>query len=351
MKIGILTFHWATNYGAVLQTYALQTYLQDKGYDVQIINYKPASYDLNFLTLFRHPSWLFHLKKLILKIRKEKLFSKFRRNYLILSKRLLSGVEVSRIGPIYDVVISGSDQVLNPSFALKGDRCPSGIYFLATVPTNIVRIAYAVSFGCKVYPMNAAKYAKNWIQSFDYLGVRESSGQLIAAQLGYIKPITLVPDPVILYGKDIIKKFLRPNIVVQSYICVYMLRRELILTRSDVVYIDDVHKPISIEEWLNIIFYSRMLITNSFHGMIVALLSHVPFLVSIEQGLSSGINDRFYTLLKSLNLLDCIVEDISNLNSIVDDLKIDWLDVDKRLVNLQHEGDVFLGGALSSLQA
>ena len=39
MKIGILTFHWATNYGAVLQTYALQTYLESLGHVVQIIDY------------------------------------------------------------------------------------------------------------------------------------------------------------------------------------------------------------------------------------------------------------------------------------------------------------------------
>ena len=42
MKIGILTFHWATNYGAVLQCYALQEYLRDQGHVVEIINYKPC---------------------------------------------------------------------------------------------------------------------------------------------------------------------------------------------------------------------------------------------------------------------------------------------------------------------
>jgi len=41
MKIGIITFHWATNYGAMLQAFALQTYLESKGNEVYIINYKP----------------------------------------------------------------------------------------------------------------------------------------------------------------------------------------------------------------------------------------------------------------------------------------------------------------------
>ena len=39
-KIGILTFHYAHNYGAVLQAYALKTKLQRMGYEVQVLNYQ-----------------------------------------------------------------------------------------------------------------------------------------------------------------------------------------------------------------------------------------------------------------------------------------------------------------------
>ena len=42
-KIGILTFHNALNYGAVLQCYALQHYLQEKGHDVEVIDYRARS--------------------------------------------------------------------------------------------------------------------------------------------------------------------------------------------------------------------------------------------------------------------------------------------------------------------
>ena len=41
MKIGILTFHCAHNYGAVLQAYAIQEQLKLMGFDVEIINYRP----------------------------------------------------------------------------------------------------------------------------------------------------------------------------------------------------------------------------------------------------------------------------------------------------------------------
>ena len=48
MKIGIMTFHRAINYGAVLQTYALQKYLNDSGYDAEVIDYRCYHMD-NFL--------------------------------------------------------------------------------------------------------------------------------------------------------------------------------------------------------------------------------------------------------------------------------------------------------------
>ena len=53
MKIGILTFHWATNYGAVLQCYALQAYLEQLGHNVRVIDYKPLKYDESLYNFIR----------------------------------------------------------------------------------------------------------------------------------------------------------------------------------------------------------------------------------------------------------------------------------------------------------
>ena len=67
MKVGILTFHRALNYGAVLQSYALQQVLKDLGYDACIIDYKQKHiekiykvFDFEyFLSLFCHPYALY----------------------------------------------------------------------------------------------------------------------------------------------------------------------------------------------------------------------------------------------------------------------------------------------------
>ena len=96
MKIGILTFHWATNYGAVLQTYALQTFLESKGHEVVIINYKPRNYDNNFWTYIRNRKFLKHsLYKNELK--KEAALSEFRRYIFILQIELLNPLILSAV--------------------------------------------------------------------------------------------------------------------------------------------------------------------------------------------------------------------------------------------------------------
>ena len=52
MKIGILTYHRAHNYGAMLQAYALRTYLHNQGHDVEFIDYWPDSHNKQY-TLFK----------------------------------------------------------------------------------------------------------------------------------------------------------------------------------------------------------------------------------------------------------------------------------------------------------
>ena len=44
-KIGILTFHNAVNYGAILQCYALQNALEQRGYNVEVIDYTPLYFN------------------------------------------------------------------------------------------------------------------------------------------------------------------------------------------------------------------------------------------------------------------------------------------------------------------
>ena len=93
--------------------------------------------------------------------------------------------------------------------------------------------------------------------------------------------------------------------------------------------------------------YSKGLVTNSYHGMIMAILNHVPFVVILESGEVSGMNDRFYTLLDRLELKDRIHQYFSNrLIDLLED-SIDWSTVESEISDYRRIGVDFLNNALT----
>lgn len=343
MKIGILTFHWATNYGAVLQSYALQQTLVEMGHDVEIINYKPKRFDFSWRKYFRHPSAIRYIKRDYIQYQKERLLVLFRENYLNLTQRYYTNKDLIRISSNYDVVISGSDQILNPSFTNLGEGCPTSTYYLSFASKSTKKIGYAVSFGCTVYPETAFLNAKKWIFNFDKIGVRENSGIEILNSFNYKENRILVPDPTILRGKSLFSEIKISDPLLRDYYCVYVLRTNIkVNANKGVFYIDETNNPLSIESWLGYISYSKGLITNSYHGMIMAILFHVPFVVILEKNKNlSGMNDRFITLLNQLNLMDRIADSEDAVIPVFSK-EIIWDNVDNLLIKFQKIGKSFL---------
>ena len=121
MKIGILTFHCAHNYGAVLQAYALVTYLRKRGDDAEIIDYRPKSlvkshgifpYNKFVSKTFKGKiKYLLHILPYlnVRRIRARKM-SSFIESLPLSSKKY---TEVDKVLHGYDIVICGSDQVWN----------------------------------------------------------------------------------------------------------------------------------------------------------------------------------------------------------------------------------------------
>ena len=70
MRIGILTPHFSFNYGAVLQAFALKTYIQSLGHDAILINRRPER-------LCAIPSKLGRLARFIEELAKQKSFGIF----------------------------------------------------------------------------------------------------------------------------------------------------------------------------------------------------------------------------------------------------------------------------------
>lgn len=341
MKIGILTFHWATNYGAVLQTYATQKYLESIGHEVEIINYKPWHYD--FIPRYIRRPWL--LRGIITDLvqrKKEKRLAAFRSNHLNMTERFYSCESISAYASTFDVVISGSDQILNPSYTLTGENKPTSTYYLSFA-TKSVKIGYAVSFGCDNYPEEAKKYASKWVDNFDAIGCRENTGLDIVKSFNYKNTTSLVPDPTILCGKTLFDGLVleENKKVKEDYLCVYILRSNATLDKRKYLFIDDTHNPLSLEEWVKSIIESKGLITNSYHGMIVALLNHIPFAVLLDSKTAGRMNNRFTTLLSRLGLLHHICSNESECLAVIEK-DLDWEDIEAKISKFRQEGVEFL---------
>lgn len=348
MKIGILTFHWATNYGAILQAYALQTYLKKMGHDVYIINYRPQAYKKTLFRCFvKKKIWLFfsYLKEYLKEIKLET----FRQKYLNETILYKSLDELKRNPPQFDMYVCGSDQIWNPYFTTKGEgNKPTSAYFLDFGEATVKRIAYAVSFGCKVYPEEASDIARKYISEFQAISVREESGISIVKQLGHENPIKL-PDPTLLLAHEDYLFANTSHESIQKKVFVYILRNEYKEVYKIISYlkkdytIDSTNKffnPNSVEDWVSSIKNASIVITNSFHGAVFSIIFHVPFIVLQASGREAGMNDRFSTLLQALGLENRVLDkiDLNNVNQLLKE-EINWHNVDIQLNVLRK--DVF----------
>ena len=345
MKIGIFTFHWSPNHGAVLQAWCLQEYLKGLGHEVDIIHYKPSVLDFSWLRIAVHPRRWMTLKHQLASHRKDAVLAPFRAAHLRMTPRFRSLQEAGPFLDRYDVLVSGSDQVLNPSFTLGGEGGkPSPAYWLGAGRSDARRVGYAVSFGCESYPEAAASLAREWVRNFDAVGTRERTGMQILRRLGYEGPARMVPDPTLLLGADLFRRLgITVPIVKASYVCVYMLRREIRL-EGEVRYLDERHRPLSMEAWLETLAAASGLVTNSYHGMLVAILAHVPFAVLLETGEGSGMNDRFCTLLDRLGVSDRVAATPAEAMEVLRrPLRFDLLDA--AVAGYAREGKDFLAEA------
>ena len=118
MKIGTITFHRAANYGAVLQSYALVSFLRRKGFDAEVIDYRSKFIEdyYNPAKLFLPKNWkrliAYLLYNGVLMPRREKYFDFLKRRNVV-SKAVYYADNLPNANNVYDQIISGSDQVWN----------------------------------------------------------------------------------------------------------------------------------------------------------------------------------------------------------------------------------------------
>lgn len=295
MKIGILTFHCAHNYGAVLQAYALVTYLRNSGYDAEIIDYRPMSivgaHGTFPWSVFKRMGLKGKLRYLCTTIPYLKFRSiraaKFQHfiNSLPLSSKKYDEHSDTLAG--YDIVICGSDQVWNPGIT-KGEDA----FYTHIVKSNAKFISYAASSELKP---EYRKSFENIISRFDEISVRETEFKLLLDSFNSCKKIRRVLDPVFLLTKDQWLEFSSLPSCKDSYILVYQVRRDnrvLALAhnyakQNNVKVVELTAeaslapktgriRTASVEEFVGYFANAKCVLTTSFHGTAFATIMGKP---------------------------------------------------------------------------
>lgn len=345
-KIGIITFHWATNYGAVLQAYALRTYIERCGYNAEIINYVPWRQDL-----IRRVLWL--KTRSVDKIRKEQNIQLFRKKNLKCSKRYVSNKSLKKCSSVYKAIICGSDQIWNESFTLGGEGQVTLSYFLNFASEKTKRIAYAASFGSTDLSDEYINVTKNEIGKFMSVSVRENTAIELVHRLG--REAIVVCDPTLLLRKDDYLSLIPEEDKKAPNVFGYVLHDSeeckkivAIVKRIFGDELGDVTEDYGVEEWLWRINNSEMVVTNSFHGVMLSLILNKSFLVTPTD--NHGMNDRIETVLSLVDLEDRILKNCSEheLQEICRK-EIEWEKVNKKLDERRALSQKFLYDALTQV--
>ena len=314
MKIGILTFHNADNYGAVLQCYALQEHLK-KIYpndEVYVIDYRNSLIERSYKpiclrkSLKQNVTQFLHLPH-VLKCRTK--FKDFRKKYFNIGRAEFSD---------YDIIYYGSDQIWNPE--ITGEDL---MYFGKGFHGK--KIAYGVSDGGE---LTISDEIRTLLNSFDKILCREESLLQRLKNENISAPVETVCDPVFLLSKDQWKKFARTPIQ-KKYILAYMMANRIDFNDSaekigkilhkkvvQIVYIKALKKIfykkqkivecITPEQFVGYIANSNFVLTTSFHGTAFSILFEKPFYVLSFERRAERIKD----LLKERGLESCFVNEI-----------------------------------------
>lgn len=367
MKIGIITFQYANNYGALLQAYALRKYLLDLGNEVRIINYDNSKLYMKNRSL---------RKKIITKVwmaisfflgrnKKYKKFEMFRNNYLMLEKNKITNKNhlYQYIADLnFDVYIVGSDQVWNPYITMNDD-----IYYLSFSDSK-KKIAYAASFGVDDFPYEYKNIFLKCINKFNFISVREKTGKNILNKMG-ITDISIVLDPVFLLGKNQWSDFAEIKEYEPYIFCYYMpgdkkceenikeialkLKNKFgykIINIGRKEYKKFLNDGIDIvsaspNEFLGYFKNASFIITNSFHGTAFSLIFEKNFysVVNLSNSGKGKLSSRIVDLLESIGLKNNIID---NDSENIDNIFIDYDEIKFKINMLKEQSKNFLETAL-----
>ena len=365
MKIGIITFHNALNAGAILQAYALQTFLTQLGHKVEFIDYAPIRKYSYRNYIAKSPIVMFNKWRNIYNGKKYMSYGDFNKVLTLSSHTYRSYGDLKICPPDYDVYIAGSDQIWNFYASL------SPVYMLDFVPFGKKKIAYAASMGQCRLDESLYEVFKKRLLSFDAISLREKNGvEFVNALLKGEKLVYQTLDPTLLIDSKAYDKIIDDGkIKIKNYICTYILAEldkenfEIIRAIKSLLGLDiiNLRNPdtciwlsqaqntiVTPYKWLYYIKNSDFVICSSFHAVVFSLIFHKPFIALVPpRDKNKGGNMRINTLLEDMGLLNRIIDhfDLKQIQNILKE-SINWGNIETKILQLRDLSIEFLANNL-----
>lgn len=354
MKIGILTLPIKTNYGGVLQAYALLTTLKKLGYDAWFIKRRWNS---------ERQSWLHKKAKGVYHAFLIRKFNTFINRYIQPQTEVIDTETKAQslLNRGFDGYVVGSDQV----WRMKNVWGAGYNYFLDfTADLPVKRVAYAASFGVgywdDAHPEYSIPIVKKLLLKFDGISVRENTGVTLCKDTFGVHAEHVLDPTLLLKKEDYIRNLHLKVTVSQPYIAVYILdmtdKKQAFLEKISVELamplrfisegnsvwkkllpysMQELVKP-SIPSWIESIANASYVITDSFHGTAFSIIFEKQFLSigNVARGL-----DRFLSILQVLNLENRLLCDLNVVPSINE---INYQEVNEKLAEQREHSINFI---------
>lgn len=328
MKAGIITFHRAINYGAILQVLALHEAIKKLGCEVEVIDYRCKVIEDDYKNIRFNKNNIFKsvvnnaISYSTRKSKKDKFYEFGRKNLNLSSEFYSSNEELKKCNGNYDIFITGSDQVWDDK-CVKFDEA----YFLDFVKENEKKNSYAASFAFGELPLNLKDKYKERLEGFNNISVREEIGKKIFTEL-LNKEIEISLDPTLLLNQDEWSIFASESKIKDKYILIYSVHApnklftfaEKLAERTGykLIYINDsMQKKVnakyirgaSPEEFLSLFKNAEYVLTNSFHGTVFGLIFNKQIMVELISK-TQKVNYRSKNLMRLLGLENRILENL-----------------------------------------
>lgn len=274
--IGLLNFHFENvNYGAVLTSFALNRLLNQKGY---------FAFNIDYI-----PEWM-------PKEKCNKNFELFRKRYLPRTYQCRTISDLYTLNSLFDTFIVGSDQVFRYRFTWKDD----GAYFLKFVEDKKRKISYAASFGVPFWEGEALEkeIVNYWLHRFTALSVREDSGVSLIKEISGLTAEQVLDPVFLIHPNEYIS--LMENTEPSNKIVSYVISANIHESINNLIPgIENIFDDRSIEKWLESIYRSKYVVTDSFHGVCFALIFKKPVSVVVSDHL---IAERIASLFRTFEM-------------------------------------------------